>query len=87
MPEIHPALRSQYQASAVDLSTLVPPSPMPKSAKGILSKGKGKGKGRAATVTDEDESESTGGTVRDTKFYAFYYEIIPKGGRGRGYGL
>lgn len=85
MPEIHPALRSQYQASAVDLSTLVPPSPMPKSAKGTLSKGKGKG--RAATVADEDESESIGGTVRDTKFYAFYDEIIPKGGRGRGYGL
>lgn len=56
-------------------------------------KGNGKGKGRATTVADEDDNDNDNegreGVVRDTKFYAFYDEIIPKvgGGRRGGYGL
>lgn len=76
----------------MDLSTLIPPSPLLKSGNGIPFQSKGKGRADEAESESESKSKSKGedgSTVRDTKFYAFYDEIIPKGGRGRrgGYGL
>lgn len=73
LPEIHPALRSQFQArnGNVDLSSLVPPEVSktpPRSAKG-------KGRSRRGY-----EGEGEDGEVRDTKFYEFYDEIIPRDG-------